>query len=208
MMRSVYEQVLGERFAQLSPALRRYFGPIPPGHVGIGEGAYETVGPRWRILRPVLHVLAARDVLFPERGADVPLAVENRYDAAGALRAVRTFHLPRRERRMVDAMRVERGVLVDRLGRRGGLEVELVAEVEDGGLALASRAIAWRIGRLRVPLPPVASVQVRERVDARTGLQRVDARVRVALLGEAFRYTGAFAYRLEPDGAAAGQRGC
>ncbi|WAC67273.1 DUF4166 domain-containing protein [Agrococcus sp. SL85] len=205
--RSVYERALGERFAELAPALRRYCGPIPTGRVGIAEGAYEAVGPRWRILRPILHALAARDVLFPERGTDVPLAVENRYDARGTLRAIRSFRLPGRERRMLDAMRVERGALVDRLGRRGGLEVVLDAQVVDGGLVLASRALAWHVGRRRVPLPPVASVEVRERVDDRTGLQHVDARVRAALVGEVFRYTGAFAYRVERDAAASAPGG-
>lgn len=196
---SVYERVLGERFTDLEPALQRYFGAVPDGCVGRGEGVYAIVGSRWRVLRPLLRVLAARDVLFPERGTGVGLLVENRYDADGALRAVRTFAFPRIQRRMVDAMRVERGTLIDRLGRRGGLEVALDAAVRGGGMVLTSRAIAWRVGSLRVPLPPIARVRVSERVDEETGRQHVDVRVRAVVLGEVFRYTGAFDYRIVED---------
>lgn len=196
---SVYEQVLGERFADLEPALRRYFGVVPGGCVGRGEGTYAIVGSRWRMLRPILRLLAAHDVLFPERGTGVDLLVENRCDADGTLRAVRTFAFPRIQRRMVDAMRVERGMLIDRLGRRGGLEVALDAAVLGGGMVLTSRAIAWRVGPLRVPLPPIARVRVSERVDEETGQQHVDVRVRAVVLGEVFRYTGAFDYRIVED---------
>ncbi|MET4099078.1 hypothetical protein ABIB37_001315 [Agrococcus sp. UYP10] len=202
MSASVYERVLGERFAELDPTLRRYCGVVPAGQVGRGEGVYAIAGSRWRMLRPILRLLAARDVLFPERGTGVGLRVENRYDADGTLHAVRTFAFPHVERRMVDAMRVERGTLIDRLGARGGLEVALDAEVRDGGLALTSRRIAWRVGALRVPLPPIAGVRVTERVDAASGQQHVDVRVRAVVLGEVFRYTGAFDYRVEDDRAA------
>lgn len=198
MSASVYQQVLGVRFSGLHPTLRRYFGEVPAGCVGRGEGRYAIAGSRWRILRPALRALAARDVLFPERATGVGLRVENRSDADGTLRAVRTFVFPRIERRMVDAMRVERGTLIDRLGARGGLEVALDATVRGGGLALTSRSLAWRVGALRVPLPPIARVRVTERADE-AGRQHVDVRVRSVLLGEVFRCTGTFAYRIVQD---------
>lgn len=200
MTASVYERVLGAQFDALAPSLRRYFGAIADGCVGRGDGVYAVAGSRWRMLHPLLAALAARDILFPERGTGVGLRVENRYDPAGTLHAVRSFVFADRTRRMVDALRVEDGRLVDRLGRRGGVEVRLDAAVSDGGLVLASSALAWRVGVLRVPLPRVVAVRVSERVEgADPTLQHVDVRVRAVLLGEVFRYSGTFRYRVEAE---------
>lgn len=196
---SVYQRALGEAFSQLAPGLRTYFGPIPGGSVGRGEGVFSQAGycgPVW--LRPLLRIVAGRQVLFPEFARDVPFIVVNRTDAAGVLRARRDFLLPRAPRRMTDAMTAAGpGVIVDRLGRRGGLEVRLRASVVSGGMRLASTALAVRVAGIRIPLPPVAGVVVTEHVDDRgPRAQRVAAMVRVALLGDVFRYEGTFDYRI------------
>lgn len=193
--RSVYQRALpAERFAALDPGLRAYFGPVPAGRVGVGHGVFAFAGPTVRRLGPVLRLLAWRRILFPERGRDIPFTVRNEARPDGALVATRTFAFPRRPRTMLDRMTVGAGGIVDRLGRRGGLEVTLCVAVVDAGLRLTSRRLAWRVGRLRVPLPPLARVVVDERMVA--GRQRVDARVQVTGLGEVFRYTGTFAYRI------------
>lgn len=201
--RSVYQRVLGSAFDELSPSLRRYFGPIAPGAVGRGEGVYDTAGSRLALLRPVLALLARRDVLFPERGHDVPFRVENRPDADG-LAAVRTFRFPHAVRRTRDRMEVRDGRLVDRIGRRGGLEVTLDARVRDGGMRLTSTSLAWRVRSLRVPLPHLARVTVDETASGTR--QRVDVRIRVPVLGEVFRYAGEFSYRVEPAAEDVGDR--
>lgn len=191
--RSVYQRALPpERFAALDPGLRSYFGPIPAGHVGVGQGVFAFAGPTVRYLGPVLRLLAWRSILFPDRGRDIPFTVRNEARAGGALVATRTFAFPGRPRTMHDRMTVGAGGIVDRLGRRGGLEVTLSVAVVDAGLRLTSRRLAWRLGRLRVPLPPLARVVVEERMVA--DAQCVDARVRVTGLGEVFRYTGTFTY--------------
>ncbi|AXA96905.1 DUF4166 domain-containing protein [Microbacterium sp. PM5] len=189
---SVYQKVLGLRFADLDPRLRVYFGPIPPGAVGAGEGTFEVAGARIALLRPVFVVLAWRRVLFPENEQEVPFSVRNERGPDGTLRAVRTFRFRRRERVMLDSMQAVEGAIVDRLGRRGGLEVRLTAAVIDGGLRLRSDRLAWRIAGRRIPLPPFAQVVVDERIT--DGLQRVDAVVRLRGIGTAFRYRGSFTY--------------
>jgi len=199
---SVYHRALGAEFARLPPLLQRYFGPIPAGAVGIGEGWYTSAGyrgPRW--LRPALRLSARRDVLFPEAAEDVPFTVENRM-RCDVLQGERTFALPGVTRRMVDAMTAAGpGVIVDRLGRRGGLEVRLRPSVQPGGLRLTSTAVAIRVARVRIPLPPLARVVVDERVEPDAPrIQHVDVRVRVVLLGEVFRYTGSFVYRIRTAG--------
>jgi hypothetical protein len=200
MTASVYERVLGADVERLHPVLRRYVSAVPSGMVGRGTGVYAVAGSRRRLLVPVLRLLAWRRVLFPEYGRDVPFTIENRSASDGRLRAVREFRFPGASRRMLDEMRVSDGRIVDRLGRRGGLEVAFDARVEDGMLRLESRALAWRVRRLRVPLPPVAHVVVRERgAGIDPPRQHVDVRVRVRGIGEVFRYAGAFSYRLEPQ---------
>lgn len=194
---SVYERVLGDDFALLDERLRRYFGPVPPGGVGVGTGEYDVAGLSVRALRPVFSWLAWRHILFPELGRHVPFTVTNTPDASGSLGAVRTFALPGRTRVMEDTMSVVDGRLVDRLGRRRGLEVDLHPAVIDGRLRMTSGRCALRLLGIRIPLPTFARVTIDERVDpGDPARQRVDVRLRLAGVGEVFRYTGSFEYRI------------
>jgi hypothetical protein len=190
-MASVYERVLGARVAELDPQLRAYVGEIPPGSVGRGTGVYEVAGLRRRWLRPVFAWLATREVLFPEFGHGIPFTIENRGDRT----ARRTFAFERRTRVMSDAMAVVDGTLRDRLGRRGGLEVELLLEVRDGGLGMTSRRQWLHLGPLRVRMPGLVRVELSE--TARGGSQQVDVRLTAPLIGELFRYAGTFRYTIE-----------
>lgn len=194
--RSVYEQALGRRFGQIDPGLQRYFRLPPAGMVGVGRGVYDIAGSRWWMLRPVLAGMARRDILFPELGRDVPFTVVNTPHSDGTLTARRSFVFPARVRVMRDTMSVADGLIVDRIGRRGELEVGLDLDVVNGQVRLRSRRLALRLGRVRVPLPPVATVTVVETVEGAG--QRVDVRIRMPPLGEIFRYTGSFTYAFVP----------
>ncbi len=191
---SVYQRVLGIRFAELDPRLRDYFGPIPADAVGIGEGRFEIAGATRKALRAAFRVLAWRRVIFPEYERDVPFTVRNETNPDGTLRALRVFDFSGRQRVMQDCMRAERGQIVDRLGRRGGLEVWLHTEVIDGGLRLRSGRLRWRMWGLRLPLPRVAQVVIDERAEG--GRQRVNATVTAWAIGDVFRYCGTFTYEL------------
>lgn len=193
---SVYQRALGARFAELDPGLLTYFSLPPAGHVGVGEGVYEVAGSRHRWLRPVFAYLGRRQVLFPERGHDIRFRVVNRPLDDGTLAAERLFVFPKRDRVLVDRIDVAGGVLRDRLGRRGGLEVELVPDVVAGGLRMSSRRQWVRLRRLRVRIPAVVRVTLDERAEG--GRQRVDVRLTAPVLGEVFRYAGTFDYRTAP----------
>ncbi|MDQ1216272.1 DUF4166 domain-containing protein [Microbacterium arborescens] len=199
--RSIYERALGADLLRMPPVLRAYFGPIPAGGVGRGRGVYDEAGyrgPRW--LRPAMRLLAPHGVMFPEAGTDVPFAITNTPQRDGTLRGERDFFFDGARRRMVDAMTSPRaGEIIDRLGRRGGLEVRLRAEAGPTGMRLRSVGLAVRCGAVRVPLPPVAAVTVVETADPDdAAAQRVDVRVRACLVGEIFRYRGSFTYRIQP----------
>lgn len=200
---AVYRRALGDDFPKLDPVLQRYFGPVPVGAVGRGTGTFSFVGPvHPLLLRVPLLLLARRRILFPEQGRNIPFSVENRPTPDGGLVGIRRFHFPHRTRIMQDVMRAgpER-TIIERLGRNGELEVELTAEAVDGGLRLRSGSLALRVRGLRVPIPPFASVTVSEDADpADPDGQLVDVRLATLLLGEVFRYTGRFHYRIEHDG--------
>lgn len=199
---SLYAHALGAQFSRLEPVLQRYFGPIPPGFVGRGRGTFSFVGSsRPRLLHLPLVLLARHRILFPERGRDIPFCVENRATSEGGLRGVRRFHFATRSRIMQDVMRVGSDrVIVERLGRRGELEVSLAASVVGGGMRLRSQSLALRLRRTRIPLPHLIRVVVSEDVDpADPDGQLVDVRLTAVMLGEVFRYTGSFHYRIEHD---------
>ena len=197
MSESVYQRILAERFTELDPRLRDYFGRPPSGTAGVGVGHYEVAGSRHRWLRPVWAFLAGRRVLFSEYGRDIPFRVVNTTHADGSLSAVRVFEFGDRRRIMEDRMAVVDGTLRDRLGRRGGLEVELALDVVDGGLRMTSRRQWLRAGRARFRIPGVVRVSLDERAEG--ARQRVDVRLTAPLLGEVFRYAGAFDYRVLPE---------
>jgi hypothetical protein len=191
---SVYERVLGDRIEQLDPQLRRYFGRPPAGAIGRGAGVYDIAGSRQRWLRPVLAWLAWRRVLFPEFGHDIPFTIINVTHDDGTLSARREFAFSRRTRTMIDTMSVVDGALHDRLGRRGGLEVEFALDIVDGGLRMRSRRQWLHLGPVRFRMPGLVRVTLAETAEG--AMQRVDVRMTAPVLGEVFRYAGAFSYEI------------
>lgn len=192
---SIYQRVLGDDFGALDPRLRRYFGPIPEGCVGVGSGRYRVAGLRVRALRPLFAVLGWRGIAFAEYGADVPFTVRNIAHPDGALSAVRIFDFATRTRTMRDAMQVDGGRLVDRIGARGEIEVELSMRVSGGRLRMQSERLAVRLFGLRVPLPPLVKVLLTEQA-LPAGVQHVDVRMLAPLIGEIYGYSGDFTYEV------------
>lgn len=193
---SVYEQVLGARFRELDPALKAYFGPLPPGTEGVCHGTFTVAGLRRPALRPVFALLARLGILFPEYERDVAFTVVNVADPQGALRGIRSFHLRDRTRVLRDSMTASGDRIVDRIGIGGLLEATFALDVEAGGVRMTSERLAVHIGRLRVPLPRFATVTIDEAW--RDGRQHVDVRMRMPLLGDVFGYTGSFTYTHRP----------
>ncbi len=203
--------------ARLHPRLRTYFGAIPPGHVGRGEGVFTVVGTPRRWLWPVLAVFARDAVMFPVWERDVPFTVENRparvgrgtgtgQEARPAVRAHRTFRFRSGSRTMVDAITAEPAGLVDHLGRRGRVSARLRAQVDRhgpdaGALRLVSTHVSFRALGREVRLPAVVSPRVTlvERFDDEADVQRVSLVLIAPVLGTLYRYEGAFRYAVVPD---------
>lgn len=217
MSRSPYElSTPPDVLARLHPRLRTYFGPIPPGHVGRGEGIFTVVGTPRRWLWPVLAWFARDGVMFPVWERDVPFTVENRparvrrgstgLEAQVAVRAHRTFRFRSGARTMVDAITAEPDGLVDHLGRRGRVSALLRTEVDGtgpdaGALRLVSTRVTFRALGREVRLPAVIAPRVTlvERFDDEADRQRVSLVLSAPVVGTLYRYEGAFRYEIAPD---------
>ncbi|OII18595.1 DUF4166 domain-containing protein [Curtobacterium sp. MCBA15_013] len=217
MTRSPYElSTPPDVLARLHPRLSTYFGAIPPGHVGRGEGVFDVVGTPRRWLWPVLAWFARDAVMFPVWERDVPFTVENRPARVGrgqavqegrvAVRAHRTFRFRSGTRTMVDAITAGPDGLVDHLGRRGRVSALLRAEVDAhgpdaGALRLVSTRVSFRaLGReVRLPSRIAPRVTLVERFDDDADQQRVSLVLSAPLVGTLYRYEGAFRYEIAPD---------
>jgi hypothetical protein len=145
-MTSIYRRALGPAFERLHPMIQRRFGfSSADGVASIGTGVMEELwrGPAYTM--PFLLVGTWRNIMFPERARDVAFTVENYAYRDGFGREtvtwIRTFQLRRRPRRF-DASMIyseQRGRIVDYLGNRQHLAVDIELEVdEQGGLRLGS----------------------------------------------------------------------
>ena len=218
MTRSPYElSTPSDVLARLHPRLSTYFGAIPPGHVGRGEGVFDVVGTPRRWLWPLLAWFARDSVMFPGWERDVPFTVENRparvrrgsgvsLEARVAVRAHRTFRFRSGSRTMVDAITAEPDGLVDHLGRHRRVSARLRAQVDAdgpdaGALRLVSTRVTFRaLGRdLRLPAALSPCVTLTERFDDEADLQRVSLVLTAPVVGTLYRYEGAFRYEIAPD---------
>ena len=137
--------------------------------------------------RPAPHLLAG-----PENCGPLPTP-----ESASVLAPHRVAGM---SRVMEDTMSVVGGRLIDRLGKRRGLEVGLGLAVHSGGLRMRSGSLALRFAGMRLPLPRLATVHLDEHIHAADpARQHVDVRITAPLLGEIFRYVGDFTYEVRPS---------
>jgi hypothetical protein len=198
-MTGVYERALAAAADDLHPQVRERYSLAPDDEVAtVGNGLMDIT--RGALALPVLAVMPARNLLFPESGTDVPFTVTTAgyRTAAGheALTTVREFDFGDRRRRF-DSLTVwddANGRLLDFLGTGGHVVSELHPRVEDGALVVAGGRQWVRAGGRYVPLPgPLAvDVTVRDRYDPEGERFEVTATVESALAGHVLGYRGTF----------------
>lgn len=199
--RSPYLEALGERRSDLHPGLGEYFSAVPGGSVGIGEGVFERVGTPRRWLWPLYRMLQARAALIAGWEQDVPFTVHNR-TLAGRAVGERTLQLHSGAWTMKDVVSpAPGGRVVDRIGEPSALSAVFDVRVDDGALALCSRAVGIRLGRLRARIPGVIApvIRLRESHDESTGRQRVELTADLPVIGRVYEYRGTFTYRIEQE---------
>ena len=205
-MTSIYRRALGGDYDRLHPRLRErlaFDADDPVVLVARGQMARVRSNP---LARPVLSLLATRDLPFPETGRDVPFTVHTYAfeDDEGRETLVlrRAFDVGRRRR--FDARMTyddERGCILDAIGRNGRLETALHAGVGDGGdLRLEGGRQTVSVGgrTLAIPAPLRAAVTVREGYDEAAERFTVDVSVTNPMIGFVFGYDGTFTLAREP----------
>jgi hypothetical protein len=189
---------LGDRVEQLSPALQAYFGGVPYGSHGIGEGVFTTVGTPRRWLWPLLALLGRWNVVWPVWQQQVPFTVINVPTPHGLV-SVRRFHFASGDRTVTDRILFTPRGLRERLGSGERVAVELHVEPDDAGLRITSGRVGIRMLGLRWSLP--AAWAPRVVVHERTlpdGRQHVAFTLNAPIVGRLYEYAGAFDYRVEP----------
>ncbi len=200
-MRSIYERALEEDFERLHPKIQRRFGfdsTDDVAAIGRGEMAYVRNG--GLLVYPFLLVGATHNTMFPEENTAVPFEIRNyAYEDAYGRETVtwlRTFRMPK-ERRFDAAMiySEERDRIVDYLGARHHLAVDIDLEVSDeGGVRIRSgdqRLYAVGHG-VDFPMLLSARATVHEWYDDEDETFRIHVAVRNDVVGLIFEYEGRF----------------
>jgi hypothetical protein len=193
-----WARALGDRVTELSPALQAYFGGVPEGSRGVGEGVFTRVGTPRRILWPLLAILGRWNVVWPGWEQQVPFTVINVSTPHGLV-SQRKFHFAKGDRTMTDRILFTPRGLRQRLGTGERLAVALRVEPDADGLRITSDRVGIRILGLRFSLPaawsPRITAQERTLPDGR---QHVSLTLDAPVLGRLYEYAGAFSYRIEP----------
>lgn len=201
MSKSIYATVLGEDFERLHPKIQERFGFDSTSRKrAIGRGIMDRVWHGQFFTIPFLMAGSWRNIMFPERGDNVPFIIENwaYVDTLGreTVTELRTFKLGR-ERRF-DAYMVRdpvRNQVVDYMGTHQHLAVDLHLGVADnGGLRIESGEQRFYEGPIAFRFPMFFSGKAYVYVwfDEATGRYRIECEVKNAFWGPLFGYTGTF----------------
>ncbi|MEV4412315.1 DUF4166 domain-containing protein [Catellatospora sp. NPDC049609] len=201
-MTSIFERALGSDFGRLHPRLRQRFGFDSTDRTAcVGTGVMDEIWRGRAFTVPFLHLGATRNILFPERGRDVPFTIENYAYRDGYGREtvtfVRTFHLPGVRRRFDATMIYSplRGRVIDYLGTHQHLAVDLDLTVDGtGGLHIRTGSQRFYEGLLgvRMPLALSGTAHVHEWYDETAGRFRIRVDVGNDRFGPLFGYRGSF----------------
>lgn len=200
-MRSIYEQALGDQFAQLHPRIQERFGFGSKDRRGsIGKGVMEKV---WRgkfFTLPFLYVGSWRRIMFPEHGEGIPFTVRNYayLDPFGRETVTWVRDFQTRTPRRFDAYMIysqQRRCIVDYLGTHQHLAVDIHLSVDNrGGLRLRSGAQRFYESALGFSFPMAFSgvADVCEWFDDADQNFHIDVNVHNDVWGPLFGYTGSF----------------
>lgn len=201
-MESIYERALGSDFTRLHPKMQERFGlRSDKGIAAIGKGTMEQVWYGRLYTLPFLSLGTWRNIMFPQKGNNVPFTIENyayrdSFDRE-TVTWVRTFNFDNKERRF-DATMIyseERDRIVDYLGTHQHLAVDIDLSVsERGGVHLVSGEQRFYEGMIgfRFPLFFSGIADVHEWYDDDQEKYRIEVNVNNQVWGPLFGYKGAF----------------
>lgn len=212
-MTSIFRHALGADFDRLHPRMQQRFGFSSEDSVAcVGTGTMDEIWRGRAFTLPFLYLGATRNILFPERGTDIPFVIQNFAYRDGYGREtvtfVRSFELPNGRARRFDATMIfsaSRCRIVDYLGTHQHLAVELDMQVDcRGGLRITSGRQQFSEGLLgfRVPAALSGTATLHEWYDETHERFRIEVSVTNDRFGRLFGYRGSFTVdfrECEPD---------
>ncbi|GGF89323.1 hypothetical protein GCM10010912_38070 [Paenibacillus albidus] len=201
-MTSIYKRVLGADFSRLHPMIQQRFGfDSTDGVASVGTGIMERVWYGRAYTLPFLYLGTWRNIMFPERGENVPFTIHN-YAYRDHLNRetvtwIREYHFGGRKRRF-DATMIyseQRQKIVDYLGTHQHLAVDIDMSVTgQGGIRLRSGEQRFYEGRVafRFPMAFSGIADVHEWYDEKLQMFRIQVAVTNTFWGPLFGYEGRF----------------
>ncbi|MDX5339379.1 MAG: DUF4166 domain-containing protein [Cyclobacteriaceae bacterium] len=201
-MKSIYQQVLGSEFDRLHPQIQKRFGFNSNDKIAsIGKGVMQSVWYGKPYTLPFLYIGTWRNIMFPQKGKDIPFTIENYAykDKFGreTVTWVRKYQFPKRIRRF-DATMIyseKRKRIVDYLGTHQHLAVDIEMTVaENGGIKLRSGEQRFYEGFLDFKFPMLFSgvANVCEWYDDKEQKFKISVVVSNKAWGKLFGYEGTF----------------
>ena len=201
-MKSIYQKVLGADFTKLHPQIQKRFGFSSKDKLAaVGKGTMQEVWYGKPYTLPFLYIGTWRNIMFPQKGKNIPFTIENYayQDSFGreTVTWVRKYQFPDKVRRF-DATMVysnKRKCIVDYLGTHQHLAVDIdISVAENGGLKLRSGEQRFYEGILGFKFPMLFSgtAEVCEWYDDEAQVFRISVEVRNKTWGRLFGYKGSF----------------
>jgi hypothetical protein len=200
---SIFRTAMGADFERLHPQVQRRFSVgLDSGEACTGRGVMDRIWHGGAFVKPFLTLGAARHILVPRTGRNIPFTIENvpYTDTFGreTVSFVRTFAFPGGRTRRFDAQMVlgpggDR--ILDYLGTHQHLASDLHLSADGrGGLVIRSGEHRFREGPvdLRVPDLIGGDAEVREWYDEAARRFRIRVRVTNRRFGPLFGYEGSF----------------
>jgi len=201
--RSPFAEALREDLHLAAPLVQAHLTPELGVHryQGTMKSVWRIEGLRRWLSAPFLWVGSWMHTLFPETGDGIPFHIMNRFfigtDGITRMTFERTFHFPDVERRFEATMLYDEraDVILDALGHRRHLLVELVPTIDDGGITLRSRR-QWLTPfglPIRFPLPRflAGEATIQEWQESETSLG-IRVTISNRMFGAFFGYEGTF----------------
>lgn len=208
MIHSIYQKALGADFERLHPHIQKRFGFSSQDKIAaIGSGVMEQIwhGPFYTL--PFLYVGTWRNIMFPQRGRNIPFTIENYayLDRFGreTVTWLRKFNFNNQTRRF-DATMIyseQRQRIVDYLGTHQHLAVDIdLAVDENGGLRLRSdeQRFYEKSFAFRFPMLFSGIAEVCEWYDDEVQKFKIEVRVKNRVWGDLFGYRGSFEVSYKP----------
>ncbi len=201
-MTSIYQKALGSEFNKLHPKIQERFGFNSSNKIAsIGSGIMDKVWYGNIYTLPFLYLGTWRNIMFPQKGENIPFTIENYAYIDNFNREtvtwIRKYQFPKKLRRF-DATMIysnQRSKIVDYLGNHQHLAVDIDFSIsKNGGLILHSGEQRFYEGIIGFKFPMLFSgyAEVCEWYDDQTEKFKISVCVKNKFWGDLFGYQGSF----------------